>query len=120
MPTGSWCRAMTEQVPSKDQLCGECQMPIHPSDMVRHCGTYVTHTQGRCVSLLRAENVRWENAHKILMAENSRLLAELRAAHEPCGGCNGTKLVSVRMGDGSMDDRECPFCCPAQPPGDGA
>jgi hypothetical protein len=40
-----------------------------------------------------------------------------RLTAEPCGGCNGTKLVSVRMGDGSMEDRECPFCCSAQPPG---
>jgi hypothetical protein len=40
-----------------------------------------------------------------------------RLTAEACGGCNGTKLVSVRMGDGSMEDRECPFCCSTQPPG---
>jgi hypothetical protein len=42
-----------------------------------------------------------------------------RLTAEACGGCNGTKLVSVRMGDGSMEDRECPFCCSTQPPGAG-
>jgi hypothetical protein len=52
----------TDQLPSKDQLCGHCQLPIHPSDSRRHFGFYVAHTSERCVQLLQMEIERLRTA----------------------------------------------------------
>jgi hypothetical protein len=53
---------MTDQLPTKDQLCGHCQLPIHTSDSRRHFGFYVAHTSERCVQLLQMEIERLRTA----------------------------------------------------------
>lgn len=58
------CQKPPEQVPSK-----ECDSPPFTVDRYGSFGAAVTAER----DWLRRENVRWENAHKILLAENERL-----------------------------------------------
>jgi hypothetical protein len=68
---------------SNAQLCGECRLPIHPGDVVRHCGAYVTHTHGRCVTLLRAEVDRLRQEVSSVAIENVGLRGEIARIEPP-------------------------------------
>lgn len=80
------------------------------------------------IEFLRQDNRRWENAHKILMAENSRLLAELRAANEPRQGitshtveltdepCDHPIVNQMETNGGQYVRRWCHKCGVTMPP----
>lgn len=122
---------MSEQVPSKE-LMPHWSCKTHGAFDAR-----VAVGCPECVRQLREDVRRWENAHKILLAEVDRLKKYIartavtggRAAPEPaavveegCGHCQGTGRIGT---PGSS----CPFCSgegvrrrdagATQPPGDG-
>ena len=39
-------------------ICSDCGFAIHPDERIWRTGLHITHAQGRCASLLKADNER--------------------------------------------------------------